>query len=148
MFHGFNVLLRCPATDCIVEIIRESYESELKKQNICFVTKSSTEATKLSLYTFERSFVCPFCKKCTVERYFSKEGCPKKVAEKRAGTSLFPYLSVAHLDPNAVIDLEDKLILDTEGIKTKFADFSLMTKMSLAESPNNTLEDIAKRLHS
>ena len=144
VFHGFIELLRRPSTDDIVKKIKESYETELRKQNICFVRGSSNEDTKLSpKVSFDDSFVCPFCKKCTLEQFFSPEGCPVRaqlIAED--STQKFPYLDLHHMNPIAVVDLEEQLIFETENIKTKFADFSLLTKKSLAENPNNSLEDI------
>ena len=75
-------------------------------------------------------FVCPYCKECSPQQFFSKEGCPKKTISVET-TTLFPYLDVAGLDDEYVKYLEEKLILDTRKIMIKFSDFSLCIRKSI-----------------
>ncbi len=75
-------------------------------------------------------FVCPYCKECSPQQFFSEEGCPKKTRSIET-TTLFPYLDVTGLDDEDVIDLEERLISDTREIMIKFSDFSLCIRESL-----------------
>ncbi len=77
-------------------------------------------------------FVCPYCKECSPQQFFSKEGCPKKTRSLET-TSLFPYLDVTGLDDEDVTYLEEKLIHDTRDIMIKFSDFSLCIRESIEE---------------
>ncbi len=88
-----------------------------------------------------RSFICPFCKECTLERFFSEEGCPHGTRSIEGNSKLFPYMDVKGLEEDAVIDLQQRLISDTKDILTKFADFSIFIRESL-ERQNVPLEKI------
>ncbi len=87
-------------------------------------------------------FVCPYCKECSPEQFFSKEGCPKKTRSLET-TTLFPYLDVAGLDDEDVTYLGEKLILDTREIMSKFSVFSLCIRESIEEMdiPLDKLQD-------
>ena len=87
-------------------------------------------------------FVCPYCKECSPQQFFSEEGCPKKTRSIET-TTLFPYLDVTGLDDEDVIDLEERLISDTREIMIKFSDFSLCVRESLEEMdiPLDKLQD-------
>ena len=75
-------------------------------------------------------FVCPYCKECSPQQFFSKEGCPRKTKSLET-TSLFPYLDVTGLDDEDVKYLEEKLILDTRKIIIKFSGFSVCIRKSI-----------------
>ena len=75
-------------------------------------------------------FVCPYCKECSPQQFFSKEGCPRKTKSLET-TSLFPYLDVTGLDDEDVKYLEEKLILDTRKIIIKFSEFSVCIRKSI-----------------
>ena len=77
-------------------------------------------------------FVCPYCKECSPQQFFSKEGCPKKTISVETST-LFPYLDITGLDDEDVTYLEEKLIHDTRDIMIKFSDFSLCIRESIEE---------------
>ncbi len=75
-------------------------------------------------------FVCPYCKECSPQQFFSKEGCPRKTKSLET-ISLFPYLDVTGLDDEDVKYLEEKLILDTRKIFIKFSEFSVCIRKSI-----------------
>ncbi len=77
-------------------------------------------------------FVCPYCKECSPQQFFSEEGCPKKTRSIET-TTLFPYLDVTGLDDEDVIDLEERLISDTREVRTKFYNFSLCIRESIEQ---------------
>ena len=68
-------------------------------------------------------FICPFCKKCTVIQFFSKDGCPKAGQHDIAkGDSLFPYLDYSGLTKKESLVLECQLIDDTKNMVCSFAE--------------------------
>ena len=80
-------------------------------------------------------FICPFCAKCTIERFFSEEGCHNKKQE-----TLFPQLNVSSLNENEKASLELQLSSDAEKMITTFADFTIFTRDSLEQ--RNELDKI------
>ena len=88
-----------------------------------------------------RSFICPFCNECTPERFFSEEGCPHRTRSIEGYTKLFPYMDVKGLEEDDIIDLQQRLLSDTQEIITKFADFSIFIRKSLKEK-NIPIEEI------
>ncbi len=64
----------------------------------------------LQLIDDRNVFVCPYCQECSLQQFYSKEGCPK--IYKTKSTNLFPYLNVTGLADEHVIDLEKRLISD------------------------------------
>ena len=70
------------------------------------------------------AFVCPYCGECTMEEFFSDEGCPKhSEASAKKNNILFPYLDVSGLNESERNDLEYKLITETKDIKADFSEF-------------------------
>ncbi len=88
-------------------------------------------------------FSCPYCGKCSLEQFFSKDGCPKK---KNSSDSkvLFPYLNFFNLDEDEKSKLERRLIEDTKEI---IKQFSIFTK-NICESLQNCQESLKKIQHS
>ena len=85
-------------------------------------------------------FVCPHCEKCTVDQYFSEEGCPLK--KQATGTkTLFPYLDTSTLMKEERESLEVRLKSDTQAMIKRFSDFTIFTRKSFQER-NEPLEDI------
>ena len=78
-------------------------------------------------------FVCPFCKKCTVELFFSKAGCPKAVSCVTEQQAVFPYLDTQMLSEQNREELEANLVHDTRKMIFLFAD----TQDSIASSLNS-----------
>ena len=80
-------------------------------------------------------FVCKYCGKCTLEQFFSKEGCfsnlPQASTDKKI---LFPYLDMSGLDEDDKIDLEDQLETETREIILQFASFMTDVEESLEHS--------------
>ena len=73
-------------------------------------------------------FVCPHCGKCSLEQFFSENGCPKAEQKK-----LFPFLNMSALEDDAKVDLEQRLISDTRKMVTKFASLTLFLEQSLED---------------
>ena len=69
------------------------------------------------------AFICPYCGECTMEQFFSEEGCPSHAQVPAKKEVLFPYLDISGLDENDRIDLEYQLIAETREIKVHFAKF-------------------------
>ena len=78
------------------------------------------------------AFVCPYCKKCTMEQFFS-EGCPKQeqISTAKERKPLFPYLDVSNMNEEDRMDFEARLIDETREIKLLFAKFTLNVIRSL-----------------
>ena len=72
------------------------------------------------------AFVCPYCKECTMEQFFS-EGCPKQkqlsAAEKKK--PLFPYLDVSSMNEEDMFDFKERLKYETREIILVFARLTL-----------------------
>ena len=78
----------------------------------------------------DKAFVCPYCRKCTIEQFFS-EGCPKQPQPKEKKKLRFPYLNLSDLDDDDRTDLEERLKFETREIKLCFAKFILNIIRSL-----------------
>ena len=74
-------------------------------------------------------FVCPYCRSCSLERFYSEEGCPKK-KELSETKSLFPFLDVSALGEDQIKDLTTHLKSDTREIIFTFAKFTRSIKES------------------
>ena len=91
----------------------------------------------------DAGFVSPCCGECTMEQFFSDEGCPKlKQVSTEKKRILFPYLDMSGLDEADREDLEDRLQFETREIKLHFAKFTLNVKRSLEylEIPLETIK--------
>ena len=110
----------------------ETFSSKSEIPSSIDETASTIESRSLGsgrdLYS---PFVCPYCNECTMEQFFSDEGCPKKLPTKEKRAVLFPYLDMSGLDEADRIDLEDRLQCETRKMKLKFAMFTLNVKRSL-----------------
>ena len=87
--------------------------------------EKSLNAENTSQTTTDTSFVCPYCKKCSLEQYLSDEGCPEAT-----GKTLFPYLNTPDLSEEDRMVLEDTLISTTMNLRVLFAE----TDTSIAEN--------------
>ena len=88
-------------------------------------------SSSLSPGNQQHSFVCPYCGECTMEQFFSDDGCPKKVISEPERRVFFPYLDLSGLDEADRIDLEDRLKYDTREMIFLFANFTLDVKRSI-----------------
>ena len=68
-------------------------------------------------------FVCPFCKKCTVEEFFSKAGCPNRVSCVTEQQPMFPYLDTTMLRIKDRRELESRLVREMGDMICLFARF-------------------------
>ena len=68
-------------------------------------------------------FICPFCKKCTVEQFFSKAGCPKAVSCVTEQQPMFPYLDTKMLRIKDRRELESRLVREMGDMICLFARF-------------------------
>ena len=64
----------------------------------------------------DTSFLCPYCKSCSLEQYLSEEGCPKAT-----GKTLFPYLNTPNLSEEDRTVLEFSLVSATNNLVMLFA---------------------------
>ena len=107
-------------------------------------TSSSADATTISKHdSHEPAFVCPYCGNCTMEQFFLK-GCPKQKLISLTGKKkvrVFPYLDVSGLDEADRIDLEVRLLDETDQMKDHFSHFALKVLKSLKNS-NVSLDEV------
>ena len=85
-------------------------------------------------------FECPYCKKCSMDQFFSEEGCPQKKQLSKA-RPLFPYLNTSALPENERAVLEMRLKSDTKKMITRFANFTILTRKSI-KNRNEPLDEI------
>ena len=83
------------------------------------VQPDSSQATTSSV----AGFVCPFCKQCTVEEFFSKNGCPKAVSCVTEQQPMFPYLNTKMLSEKDRRELESRLACEMGDMTCLFARF-------------------------
>ena len=76
-------------------------------------------------------FVCPYCGECTLEQFFSDEGCPKIAPPSQEKKVLFPYLDVEGMNEADKIDLECRLKSEARDIKIDFAKLTSSVMQSL-----------------
>ncbi|XP_064387413.1 CARD- and ANK-domain containing inflammasome adapter protein-like isoform X1 [Halichondria panicea] len=158
VLRGFIAILKLegPFNDDIVKKLEESYRKACEHKSFQSSEKSSDvhQADDGDVSSGDESFhsaiddrnvfVCPYCQECSLQQFYSKEGCPKKsISHKTRSTNLFPYLDVTGLADEHVFDLEERLISDTREIMIKFSDFSLCVRKSLEEMdiPLDKLQD-------
>ena len=67
-------------------------------------------------------FVCPGCRKCSLEDFFSKNGCAS-AGSKATELMSFPFLNVSHLSQTDKVVLENKLIEEYRKIEGLFRVF-------------------------
>ena len=143
VFHGFIEIVKRPSTSNIVEMLQQSYETECEKLSPVLDSYESEKHTDSSDCESFHScaeevcsdgFLCPYCKKCTMEQFFSDKGCPQKKQlsdSKAVAVSLFPYLDASALPNGKGAALEMQLRSETRVMITRFADFTVLTRESL-----------------
>ena len=114
MIHFIElILLHCAVfSESSVETLKRQLEKESdadQPDHPAEIAETSSGDESFYSATDNRDiFVCPYCKECSVQQFFFKEGCPKKTRSLEI-TNLFPYLDISGLADEDVIDLEDKL---------------------------------------
>ena len=146
-FHKFIKILESPHYDNLKKRLNECYQTEKRHEDCSIVelprslqankpclshvqvsegeSTAAVNAESTSQTTIDTSFVCPYCKKCSLEQYLSDEGCPEA-----AGKTLFPYLNTPDLSEEDRMVLEDTLISATTNLRVLFAE----TDTSIAEN--------------
>ena len=136
VFHGFVSILKSegPWADSIVEQLEEAFKAERALAHHDHSSedsndvipdhsaKTKTESEVKSKLPVSPSFICPFCKKCTVRRFFSKAGCPHAQYESSKTESLFPYLDHKALSNDERVLLEGRLMDNTRKMICLFAE--------------------------
>ena len=77
-------------------------------------------------------FKCPYCGLCSIDKFFSKSGCPKSNRDQPR----FPYLDMTQLEldePGRKKYLEDRLEYDTYQMVLHFDRLTLSTRKSIRE---------------
>ena len=122
---------------CVVELSsnQNAEESDHDSKDPPSVV-SSKKGSFHSTTDQQPGFVC-LCGECSLEHLFSEKGCPK--AEQKIS---FPFLDVSNLGEADKIDLEHRLLSDTNKMGTKFASFTLFLEKSL-EDQEVSLEKLA-----
>ena len=132
VFHGFLEILKAPSTDDIAETLQHHFDIECELLKRCSQAQKEKEESSgdKSFHSFtdndSSGFLCPYCGKCTVEQFFSEEGCPNKKP-----SPLFPNLDMSKLSESQRASLEMQLSSDTRHMITKFAKFSVSIRDSL-----------------
>ena len=135
----FIEIVRGPSTDEIADKLQHYYDAECKRKQSSQAQKNDEESSgDESFHSFpdDDGFICPFCEKCSIEQFFSEEGCPNRKQE-----TLFPHLNTSSLSVNERASLEMQLSSDAQKMITRFADFTVFTRKSLREQ-NEPLEEI------
>ena len=153
VFYGFIEILKSHSIDKITDKLHQCC-CDHKAASECQLKTSSgdKESTNNSSSNHKASdvgaggdgdnsgFVCPHCEKCTIDQYFSEEGCPLK--KQATGTkTLFPYLDTSALMEEERESLEMHLKSDTQAMMERFSDFTVSTRKSLQER-NESLKEI------
>ena len=147
VFHEFVEALKSPHYSKVEEKLNEYYKTEKHKQDKVYQTKkdelnpsqrevegmdwSAPSMNVESFHTSSRqpitdtSFVCPYCKRCSLEQYLSDEGCPEAT-----GKTLFPYLNTPNLSEEDRMILEESLVSATMDLRALFAE----TDTSIAQN--------------
>ena len=121
VFHGFLEVLDTPHNKDFADSLRQSYESKLEP-GLDEVERSSSYDSCAEDENF--GFVCPYCRNCKVEQFFSEEGCPQK---KRV------------TDLNALTPSESNgdafkmHMVDTRNIITSFSNFVVCIQKSFKD---------------
>ena len=103
--------------DWVVECVR--------KVKCCYEAKRA--ACKQEATSAPRSFVCPFCQKCTFEEY-CKHGCP--MSKEKLSPPQFRYLDTSQLDDQEKDVLEMKLSDDFKNIESSFGELCVAISSS------------------
>ena len=156
VYHNFISILKNegPWADSIVEQLEEAFKAEralahqdrsredsFRSQSDCSATTSANSELK-SKPPASPGFICPFCKKCTVRRFFSKAGCPQAAQYESSKTeSLFPYLDHKGLSNDERVLLEGRLMEDTRKMICLFAETENSIIVSL-ESQNTSVSHL------
>ena len=135
VFHKFIEALNSPHYSTLKEKLNECYQTERSEAD-CHKAKPSSSVNSLitkpspreisrnveSIHTNssqpneDTSFVCPYCKNCSLKKYLSDEGCPKA-----ADKTLFPYLNTQGLSEEDRMVLEQSLVWSAEDLRKQFA---------------------------
>ena len=111
VFYHFLEILKSSHYDKLKKKLTECYQSERSK-----TPDDSKAKPKPDINTGDTSFLCPYCKSCSLEQYLSEEGCPKAT-----GKTLFPYLSTPNLCEEDRRVLEFSLVSATNDLIMLFA---------------------------
>ena len=135
VFHEFVEALNSPHFSKLKETLNECYQTLRKETDCPKVKPSSSDNSSItkpspreisgnakSVHTSSSqpnsdiSFVCPYCKNCSLEKYLSDEGCPEAT-----GRTLFPYLNTQSLSEEDRMELEQSLVLSAQDLRQHFA---------------------------
>ena len=123
VYHSFMNILKSegPSADTIVKQLEEAFKAE-QADSDCSSEDSfhSLSDSDTPIRSPSITFICPFCKGCTVETFFSKNGCPS--AKKNEQDPLFPYLDLSALSESERLLLKGKLKDETIKMMYLFAD--------------------------
>ncbi len=121
IFHEFLKILKIqtPFADNLLEQLESLYEvansSNKHSHSMHLDISQKVPSPEINKESFV--FVCPHCRKCTLEEFICKRNCVK-ASEK----NLFPYLDTPHLSLRDRHILEARLHSDTEKMVTLFAE--------------------------
>ncbi len=122
----------------VIEHLQKKYEDCGNSENEPTDTDNDTSDTESfhsacsSPIEDDPGFVCPYCGECSLEKFFSKDGCPKKENSLDC-TSMFPFLNVDSLDDDEKIDLEVRLKSEARTMITTFSTLCNKVKQSLCD---------------
>ena len=123
-----------PSLSCDQEIKPSQSEVSNGNTNVPVSVESSRSHTTLGQANTNVSFVCPCCKRCSLEQYLSDEGCPEA-----DGKTLFPYLNTPNLSD------EDRMILengyDFESENMDFENLLYRGGLRVCEVPSTSSSD-------
>ncbi len=130
-FHGFVDILRGRGLhgNEMAKALQQRYELELEHQQQCEPNVQQVQQPPVldSAESLPAGFLCPYCRRCTLEEFTSEQGCPDKPPE------MFPFLDVTNLLPAEKDELLYQLRSATIKIKATFSTFVLRLKCSLEE---------------
>ena len=144
VFHEFVEALKSPHYSMLKKKLTDCYQGESSSSSSLFSSIQHkqpflseipecnlgdtvyTNAHDRGQTNTDTSFACPYCNKCSLERYLSNEGCPEATGE----TQLFPYLNTQGLSEVDKVVLRETLISETKKLRKLFAS----TDTSIAEN--------------
>ncbi len=115
-FHGFLDILKTPFTNDLLKKLQECYKTyhDQVVGDACIQQKQNLKPISTHNST---AFMCPYCRKCTLEEFLSRRRCLEAT-----GKTLFPYLNTPSLSVQNRRILETRLQSDTEKMITLFAE--------------------------
>ena len=122
--RGFSTLVSSFVfvSECIPDQVLPSIGHTFQLVFLYFIDVSTPEQEASREECHKAPFVCPYCGECTMEQFFSVEGCPKQThfLTNEKDKVLFPYLNLSGINEADKIDLVYRMKSKTSEIMVDF----------------------------